>query len=193
MLTAFLPRTLSPLTFLAVAQYRQYQIVGRKTPTESDAAPKLYRMKMWATDAVRARSKFFYFMSMLRKVKKANGQIIACNEIKETDPTSVDIYGIWIRYISRSGEHNIYKEYRDTTLNGAVEQMYDEMGSRHRVRFPSIQIIKTAIVPADKAKRVNTLQFCADEYKFPLVGMKVRAPSKAMKTLYKARRPTTMR
>ena len=29
-------------------------------------------------------------------------------------------------------------------INGGVEQMYTEMASRHRVRFPCIQIIKTA-------------------------------------------------
>jgi hypothetical protein len=34
----------------------------------------------------------------------------------------------------------MYKEYRDTTLNGAVDQMYSEMASRHRVRFPCIQV-----------------------------------------------------
>jgi ribosomal protein L20A (L18A) len=38
------------------------------------------------------------------------------------------------------GYHNMYKEYRDTTLNGAVDQMYSEMASRHRVRFPCIQV-----------------------------------------------------
>lgn len=52
----------------------------------------------------------------------------------------------------------MYKEYRDTTLNGAVDQLYHEMGSRHRCRFPSIQIIKTATVPAAACKRANTQQ-----------------------------------
>ena len=51
-------------------------------------------------------------------------------------------YGIWIRYQSRTGFHNMYKEYRDCTLNGAVEQLYDEMAGRHRVRKPCLQIIK---------------------------------------------------
>jgi len=32
-------------------------------------------------------------------------------------------YGIWVRYMSRTGFHNMYKEYRDVTLNGAVEQV----------------------------------------------------------------------
>ncbi len=33
-------------------------------------------------------------------------------------------FGVWVRYQSRTGYHNMYKEYRDTTLNGAVEQLY---------------------------------------------------------------------
>jgi large subunit ribosomal protein L18Ae len=54
----------------------------------------------------------------------------------------------------------MYKEYRDTTLNGAVAQLYQEMASRHRVRYPCIQIIKTATVPASACKRANTQQVC---------------------------------
>jgi large subunit ribosomal protein L18Ae len=120
-----------------------------------------------------------YFLRKLRKVKKANGQIIAINEVSfwridrklaavllgshgrggvpanaltawlaalaqetgavllhlpdlpiilhlqifERKPTTVKNFGIWVRYMSRTGFHNMYKEYRDTTLNGAVEQV----------------------------------------------------------------------
>ncbi len=39
-------------------------------------------------------------------------------------------FGIWLRYQSRTGYHNMYKEYRDTTLNGAVEQLYQVGGGR---------------------------------------------------------------
>ncbi len=45
-------------------------------------------------------------------------------QIFEKKPTTVKNFGIWVRYQSRTGYHNMYKEYRDTTLNGAVEQMY---------------------------------------------------------------------
>lgn len=123
-------------------RYHQYQIVGRHLPTEAEPEPQVYRMKMWSTNKVRARSKFWYFLRKLKKVKKANGQIISCDEIFEEKPTVVKNYGIWIRYQSRTGYHNMYKEYRDVTLNGAVEQMYTEMAGRHRVRAPCLQIIK---------------------------------------------------
>jgi large subunit ribosomal protein L18Ae len=36
---------------------------------------------------VRARSKFWYFLRKLKKVKKSNGQIITVNEIFEEHPT----------------------------------------------------------------------------------------------------------
>jgi large subunit ribosomal protein L18Ae len=51
-------------------------------PTEAHPEPEVFRMKLWALDDVKARSKFWYFMSRLKKVKKANGQIIACNEVR---------------------------------------------------------------------------------------------------------------
>ena len=110
-------------------------------------------------------------------------------QIFEKNPTKIKNYGIWLRYQSRTGYHNMYKEYRDTTLNGAVEQMYNEMASRHRVRHPCIQIIKTATVPAKLCKRESTKQFHDSKIKFPLVFKKVRPPTRRLKTTYKASKP----
>ena len=141
------------------------------------------------TDDARARSKFWYFLRKLRKVKKANGQIVACNEIFEKRPTTIKNFGVWVRYRSRTGEHNAYKEYRDTTLNGAVEQLYAEMASRHRVRAACMQIIKTATVPAAACKREATKQFHSTTVRFPLTTRKARPSSRGFKTTFKAVRP----
>ena len=118
-------------------RFHQFHVVGRHLPTEKDANPTLYRMKLWATDPVRAKSKFWwvkegssalfqscllfywscfgscsplfnqeaccilyqgfhtaillgtnvlvsccrYFLRKLRKIKRANGQIISINEV----------------------------------------------------------------------------------------------------------------
>ena len=43
-----------------------------------------------------------------------------------------------------------------------------EMASRHRVRQPCLQIIKTATVPAALCKRENIKQFHNSKIKFPL-------------------------
>ncbi|CAO2842206.1 unnamed protein product [Amaranthus hypochondriacus] len=174
-----------------MVQYRfhQYQVVGRALPTEKDEHPKIYRMKLWATNEVRAKSKFWYFLRKLKKVKKSNGQVLAINEIYEKNPTVIKNYGIWLRYQSRTGYHNMYKEYRDTTLNGAVEHMYNEMASRHRVRAPCIQIIKTATVSDELCKRESTKQFHSPDIKFPMVFRKIRPPTRKLKTTYKASKP----
>lgn len=186
----------SPLTYLPFClfclvqyTYRQYQVVGRHLPTEKDPNPQIYRMKLWARDDVKARSKFWYFLRKLRRVKKANGQIIAVNEIFERNPTTVKNYGIWVRYNSRTGVHNAYKEYRDTTLNGAVEQMYQEMGSRHRVRHSGIQIIRTATLKASECKRPAIKQLHDSKIKFPMIRKMARPSSRVYKTVFKADRP----
>ncbi|GER24581.1 60S ribosomal protein L18a [Striga asiatica] len=213
---------------MVVYRFHQYQVVGRALPTEAEEHPKIYRMKLWATNEVRAKSKFWnvsgcyvfteiefgngmfldvmfspklnlemvhllqllkYFLRKLKKVKKSNGQVLAINEIFEKNPTTIKNFGIWLRYQSRTGYHNMYKEYRDTTLNGAVEQMYTEMASRHRVRCHCIQIIKTATIPAKLCKRESTKQFHDSKIKFPLVFKKVRPPTRKLKTTYKASKP----
>ncbi|KAF4373675.1 hypothetical protein G4B88_029625 [Cannabis sativa] len=62
-------------------RFHQYQVVGRALPTESNDHPKIYKMKLWATNEVRAKSKFWYFLRKLMKVKKTNGQVLAINEV----------------------------------------------------------------------------------------------------------------
>ncbi|KAH7617709.1 hypothetical protein Ndes2526B_g03469 [Nannochloris sp. 'desiccata'] len=170
--------------------YRQFQIVGRHLPTERDPSPQIYRMKLWGRDDVKAKSKFWYFLRKLRRVKKANGQILAINEIFEKNPTTIKNFGIWVRYNSRTGVHNAYKEYRDVTLNGAVQQLYQEMGSRHRVRHSGISIIKTATVKAADTKRPNIKQFHDSNIKFPLTRRMVRPSSRVYKTTFKGVRPS---
>ena len=49
-------------------------------------------------------------------------------------------FGIWIRYDSRSGTHNMYKEYRELSRADAVRALYQDMAARHRARFRSIQV-----------------------------------------------------
>merc|ERR1739844_393869 len=114
----------------------------------------LYRMRIFAPDKVSAKSRFWYFMKQLRKVKKAVGEILICSEVHDKSPTVVKNFGLWIRYNSRSGTHNMYREYRDLTVTGAVTQLYNEMAGRHRTRPRSIQIIRTAVVASKDLKRV---------------------------------------
>jgi large subunit ribosomal protein L18Ae len=68
-------------------------------------------------------------------------------------------FGIWLRYDSRSGTHNMYREYRDLTTAAAVTACYRDMGAKHRARPHAIQIMKVEEVPASKCKRLNVTTY----------------------------------
>ncbi|KAL4659350.1 60S ribosomal protein L18a [Arapaima gigas] len=101
---------------------REYKVIGRLLPSAKNPAPPLYRMRIFASNHVVAKSRFWYFVSQLRKMKKASGEIAYCGLVHEKTPLKVKNFGIWLRYDSRSGTHNMYREYRDLTTSGAVTQ-----------------------------------------------------------------------
>ena len=102
-------------------------------------------------------------------------------------------YGIWLRYNSRSGTHNMYKEYRDTSVLGAVKQCYQEMAGTHRARDRSIQIIKTAVVPNEELRRHKNIMFTHEHLKFALPHRQYRTESKKFRTTFLATKPCTFR
>ena len=148
--------------YLTGGRLKEYQVIGRHLPTETNSTPKLYRMRIFAPNTVVAKSRFWYFLMKLRKVKKANGEIISINEVSkqsaylhtiesrkltadtyqihEKRPTKIKNFGIWIRYDSRSGTHNMYKEYREMSRTEAVDALYQDMAARHRARFRSVHV-----------------------------------------------------
>jgi len=38
-------------------------------------------MQIFAPDSVQAKSRFWYFIRFLKNVKKANGEVLACDEV----------------------------------------------------------------------------------------------------------------
>merc|ERR1719253_1945180 len=163
----------------------QYQIVGRAAPTQKVPVPKVF-----AKNKVLARSKFWYFMKKVQRAKKTGGEVLGMNEIFEKNPNTVKNYAIWLRYRSRSDQHNMYKEYRDTTVNGAVSQMYAEMAGRHRGQAESITIMKTSIIPSSKCRRTHITQMHDSKLKFPVV-KKLPLKTQQYRETFLARRPTT--
>lgn len=168
----------------------EYHVVGRRRPTPANPNPTIMRMSLFAKSAVEAKNKFFYFSSRLKNLKKANGEILACSVRYDTSPQRIKNFGVFLRYNSRSGTHNMYKEYRDLTRAGAVSKMLGEMAGTHRARRKSIQIIKVDAVPASKARREGTKVFLDNKIKFPLPHRVTRV-DKAFKKTFVAARPST--
>lgn len=166
---------------------QEYSVIGRHLPTEKEPTPKLYRMRIFAKNETVAKSRFWYFVRQLRKMKKATGEIVSVNVINEKKPLKVKNFGIWLRYNSRSGTHNMYKEYRDLTRADAVKSMYQDMAARHRARFASIHILKVAeIQKTSDLRRPYIKQLVAPKLRFPLPH---RRPSSL--GVFAAKRPST--
>ncbi|KAF3189782.1 60S ribosomal protein L20, variant 2 [Orbilia oligospora] len=175
--------------YVIAGRLQEYQVIGRKLPSETDETPRLYRMRIFAPNDVVAKSRFWYFLKKLRKVKKSAGEIISLNVIHEKRPLKVKNFGIWVRYDSRSGTHNMYKEYRELSRTDAVHSLYQDLAARHRARFRSIHILKVAeIEKSADVKRPYIKQLLTPDLKFPLPH---RAPVGVGKKIFLAKRPNT--
>ncbi|KAG8810847.1 60S ribosomal protein L20 [Serendipita sp. 399] len=170
-----------------MSNFIEYQVIGRHLPTADVPTPKLYRMRIFAPNEVVAKSRFWYYLRQLHKVKKASGEIVAVNVISEKRPLKVKNFGIWIRYDSRSGTHNMYKEYRELSRADAVKALYQDMAARHRARFRSIQILRVQeIQKTEDVKRPYIRQLLVPKLRFPLP----HRVSKS-KSTFVANRPST--
>ncbi|CED85540.1 60s ribosomal protein l20 [Phaffia rhodozyma] len=170
-----------------MGRFTEYQVLGRKLPTEAEPSPKLFRMRIFAPNEVVAKSRFWYFLRQLHKVKKASGEIVAVNVISEKRPLQVKNFGVWLRYDSRSGTHNMYKEYRDLSRTDCVESLYQDMAARHRARFRSIHILRVAeIEKKEDVRRPYIKQLLEPKLRFPLPHRR-----QTSKSVFAAKRPST--
>mmetsp|Transcript_4343 Transcript_4343/g.15874 ORF Transcript_4343/g.15874 Transcript_4343/m.15874 type:complete len:101 (+) Transcript_4343:742-1044(+) len=96
-----------------------------------------------------------------------------------------------MRYDSRTGHHNMYREYRDVSICGAVSKMYQDVAARHRSRFSNVQIVRTAQVPDDMLRKTWNKEYLEKDIKFPITHRVLRPSSKALKKTFVARRPRT--
>ena len=172
------------------ARMHQFQIVGRAAPTPKNPVPKIFRMRLFARNVVLAKSRFWYFMKKINKAKRSGGELLAINELFDRGPTKVKNYGIWLRYESRTNTHNMYKEFRDVTINGAVSQMYAEMAGRHRAKPGAIQIINTTVLKASECRRDHVKEMHDSTMKFPII-KKMPLVRKGVRSKFTATRPNT--
>ncbi|KFA74102.1 hypothetical protein S40288_03814 [Stachybotrys chartarum IBT 40288] len=177
------------LTNILSGRLQEYEVIGRHLPTEANPTPSMYRMTIFAPNETIAKSRFWYFLRGLRKVKKATGEIVSVKAIHEKHPLKVKNFGIWVRYDSRSGTHNMYKEYRDLSRVDAVESLYSDMAARHRARFRSIHILRVVeIEKTEDIKRPYIRQLIAKDLSFPLPH---RIAKESNAKIFSAKRPST--
>lgn len=101
-------------------EVKEYQVLGCSLPTKKNPNPDIYRMKIFARNEVAAKSRFWSLLNKMKKIKKTKGEIISVNEVFDKKPGKAKVYGIFLRYNSSSGTHNMYKEYLEVSKAKAV-------------------------------------------------------------------------
>ena len=114
--------------------------------------------------------------------------MLSVSEVFEKKTNSVKNYGIVLRYRCRTGYINMYREFRDVSLNGAVSQLHMEMSGKHEAPLESIQIIKTSVVEDSDSKKLYTQQYLARNLRFPRVKPLKRSTSNSFRSTFKATR-----
>jgi len=168
----------------------QYEIIGRNASTAKKEDPEVYSFEVFAPNKVVAKSRFWYYMNRQKKIKKTSGgEILSLREVQPKHPLRVHNYAIYLRARSKTCITNLTKEYRDTTIVGAVQQMYHEMAARHRCKFYDIQILGASRRKDSEAKREAVRQFLDPQIRFPFVNRVRRRLAYAK--LFTAKVPTT--
>merc|ERR1712018_545014 len=72
----FLPSS----TMKARGNFKEYKVIGRMVPTDKNRVPPLYQLRIFAQDKCVAKSRFWYFCTQLRKMKKTAGKSSAVNK-----------------------------------------------------------------------------------------------------------------
>ena len=175
---------------------RRFLVFGRRLPTDANPEPEVIVVRLFAPNAAIAKSKFWKLNKRDHKLKKRDAEIVRVTEVFDGNNTVPRNYGVYLKYRSRTGFHNTFKEYRATSLKEAVNQMYDEMGGAYKCSADRIQILQAHELAKEQLKVRNpkALQWVDTEnLKFPLWKRSARPTHTKYKNDFAANRPVIMK
>jgi len=171
---------------------KYFVVIGRQRPNEQQPNPKIYKLKVFAKNDVRAKSLFWKHLGNVGgRIKRANGQILTVHRIFDPEVTRVKNYGFWLKYRSRTGMHNMYREYRDTRIESAAQKLYDDMAGRHKAKTENIHILECREISDHEVKRPKIRQFLAADLKFKNPYKVPRAPTRSAFRVFSKRKLST--
>jgi large subunit ribosomal protein L18Ae len=169
---------------------KNFEVIARPLPTPAVPNPAALRVQVFAPDEVIAKSKFWSMARRIARLKKSRGEVLAVRQVLEPEPTRVKNYGVWLTFRSTRATHNIYKEYRDTTTESAVLQLYSEMAGTHNVKSDAISIIRITEVADADVVHPNIKQFTVEGIKYPITKQLIRPVKPSQTKIFSRKRPT---
>lgn len=175
---------------------RQFIVFGRALPSEKVPEPKVVAVRVFARNEAFARSAFWSLNRRDHKLKKSHGEVIKVQEVHEKTKNIAKNYGIFLKYRSHTGVHNLFKEFRDVSLRGAVDQMYNEVAGNYKCSAERVSIIKTTELAKEQLKIRNPrcLQWVDTEnLAYPIWKRTARPTDKKYNKTFAYRRPAMIK
>ena len=175
---------------------RQFLIYGRPLPTEQNKTPKICVAKIFAKNEAFAKSRFWKLNLRNHKLKKSQGEIIKIQEVHEKQHLVARNFGIFLRYKSSTGYHNLFKEFRDVSVKGAINQLYSEMAGAYHVDNEKVQIINTVELTKEQLSIRNPrcLQWeKTNTIAFPIWKKTIRKTHNKYRTNFSAHKPAVFK
>ena len=157
---------------------KHYQVVGREQPSEKNANPTVYKYEVFAPNFVVAKSRFWKIMNEKNKIKSTHGDVLSCKVVKGRKLAARNYSVDLVYYSQKCGYTHMTKEFRDVSKSGAVSQAYNDLASKHRARYPNIEVLGVKSIPNHETRRLFIQQFHSPKLSFPLVQQRSKAPRK---------------
>lgn len=149
--------------------FKEYKVYASKTPTEKEAQPQIFVSNIYAKNVVQARSKMSQILNKKHKIKPTNAVFLKVEEIPNgNDEYQIKNYGIQYVFQSRTGIHNMYKEFRGLSKCDVVGMLYQDMAGKHKAKECALKIVEVKELKNEDLKRLNVIQFTKDNVAFPL-------------------------
>ena len=175
---------------------RQFLVFGRALPTEKTPNPAVIVVKVIAPNEAVARSRFWKLNKRDHKLKRSHGEVLKIQEVHEKTKTITKNFGVFLKYRSHTGVHNMFKEYRDVSMRGAIDQMYNEIAGNYKASSERVDIIKTVELNKEELKIRNPrcLQWVDTEsIQYPLWRKTARPTHSKYSSHFAKRRPVVFK
>ncbi|MES1904848.1 MAG: 60S ribosomal protein L18A [Paramarteilia canceri] len=158
---------------------KEYEVVGTKMSSfeenkESDQAGSnlpLYRLRVFASDEVKAISLFSKSARLVLKLKRSNLKVVSVNIIPESNvERKVRNYGIFavVRQLKSGRVHKICKEVRALYKKDAVRKFIDSTCGQYSIDANQVNICKIEeVTDPSKLKNLNIINLSKSTVAFP--------------------------
>lgn len=149
---------------------KEYRVHGCRRPSEREPQPQIFVSTLFAINPVFARASFAKLLNKQHKIKQTECEILNIEEVPQDDDFELKNYGIDFVYRTKNGLQNGYKETRNINKVLAVWDLYQEVGTHHKIPHSQVSILNIRVLKDEEVKKAKILSYTGNDVAFPVFG-----------------------